>query len=68
MKGKRKQDIAREVGISPSHLSNLIAHKRQATIQQALAIHAASEGKIKATHLVPTIKDTISLGLKLLWQ
>lgn len=67
MQRKTKQQIAREVGISPSHLSNLIAHKRNTSIDLALAIHEASDGKIKAQHLVPTIKDTIAKGLKLLW-
>ena len=67
MKRKTNRDIAKDAGISAPQLCNILHRRRKATVEIALAIHEASEGRIKAYHLIPNIKDTISKGLKLLW-
>lgn len=49
----RQSELAERIGISPSHLSLLIARKRQPSLDVAFRIERATGGAVPAASMLP---------------
>jgi DNA-binding transcriptional regulator YdaS (Cro superfamily) len=58
LKGQKKQDFAKAIGVSPSFLSQMLSGHRPAPDRVAQAIETETRGKVRASHLKGKKHDT----------
>lgn len=52
LEGRKKGDFAKDIGISPSFLSQILSNRRKPSLKLALAIDKATDGEVPASSWV----------------